>query len=254
MWLIGYLLQYAEWFALGLLSVLSAARYVNPADYPEPVQAILKFLAGRSFALILWLSIGIFLMRIVNQQLLERSASFNQVKSVLDSLHKNYFKDVPQEELFQHRATLFKAKKYVLGRLRYLEIFARSGTTFQKSATYFKINDEHESKNEGIAGWAWFTNAMPTVTDLAEWPANPNPNMQEDPVAEEYAKKGKLSVEKASVLNVKSRSVTAIPVRSSSGKKWGVLVVDSRNPNGISTASDKKALVELSADILTQIV
>jgi len=60
-------------------------------------------------------------------------------------------------------------------------------------------------------------------------------------------------METASLLKVKSRSVAASVVRRG-GAKWGVLVLDSRKPDGIAESEEKKALVSLAADFLSVMI
>jgi hypothetical protein len=107
--------------------------------------------------------------------------------------------------------------------------------------------------NEGVAGKAWFINASATILNLPLWPESPNGAKDYD-IRREYAERGLLSMQKAVRLNVKSRSITATVVRSPIGKKWGVLVLDSRHPDGVSDNAEKQALVELSAAIMSTIV
>jgi hypothetical protein len=96
----------------------------------------------------------------------ERVSNRKGIKRILDALQKAFFQDTQSDELYKHRVTLFKAcKKYrfiPFGRLRYLRVYARSGTRYQNSTTFFCIDDEFESANEGVAGQAWFKDAQVT--------------------------------------------------------------------------------------------
>lgn len=133
-------------------------------------------------------------------------------------------------------------------------MFARSGTAYHRSRTFLRINDEVETANEGLAGKAWFINATVTQLNLPAWPDANRAISSDWSSRKEYAERGFLTVDKAEGLNVKSRSVTATVVRSAIGKKWGVLVLDSRDPQGVSDAPDKKALMDLAADIMSNVV
>ena len=158
-------------------------------------------------------------------------------KSALDILRDALFKDMPSDEMFHHRATLFKAN---YGETK-LKFFCRSGTQYQKKVQPFKINNDNEKENEGIAGQAWFKDATLNYANLPEIPSDWR---DDDDRCEEYAKVGHLPLNKAKKLNVKSRSVVATPIRNLDGKRWGVLVIDSRNPNDVLDKSENKDLFE----------
>lgn len=248
------ILQIAEWGTLAALPILSALRSIEPKQHSEPLRSILEFLIDRFLLFLFSFALAALALKIINQLVVEKYfANRSEIKRVLDSLHKNYFQDVPQGESFKHRVTLFKARRrYFTGKPSYLEIFTRSGTAYQQSKTWFPIDDEDEAANEGVVGRAWFTNAQCNVTDLPLWPEVPNPNPEDDPTCQEYARKGLTSVARVSKLTIKSRSLTATVVRMQSGQRWGILVLDSREPNGIATDPQKQALVTLSADLITQ--
>ncbi len=150
-------------------------------------------------------------------------------KSALDILRDALFKNMPPDEMFHHRATLFKANR----RETKLKFFCRSGTQYQKKVQPFKINNDNEKENEGIAGQAWFKNATLNYPNLPEW--------RDD---DKYANSGHLPLDKVKKLNVKSRSIVATPIRNLDGKRWGVLVVDSRNPNEFLDKTQQNDLFE----------
>jgi len=253
--LLQFVLQIAEWLLVFIVTALAGARAADPSNYDELSRAILVFLQAGSFKYTFACALGVFCLKIVNEGLLRRRITkMGQVRFVLNSLHRKYFSNVPEEELYLHRVTVLRAKRFFSTTPHRLCVFARSGTSFQKSKTYLRIDDEHEDENEGVAGRAWFTNATATVTDLPQWPDKLYSPTQDTLTRSQYAQTGLLSVEKASRLNVKSRSITATVVRTVSGRKWGVLVLDSRNPQGIQNSREKKEIVELSAAIMSHMV
>jgi hypothetical protein len=247
------LLQFAEWVLVFVLTLLTATRNVDPEDQEQPIRAVLTFIHGKLFTYIFWTALSILVVKVVNAVIQHKTGRSDTIQNVLNSLHKQYFSGVPENELFQHRATLFKAKKFFSLRPNYLQVFARSGTAYQRSKTYLRIDDENENRNEGIAGKAWFINASASVYDLPSWPETWSSGT-DFARRKEYAERGLLSVEKAASLNVKSRSITATVVRTATGRKWGVLVLDSRDPAGILNVPEKKALAELSAEIMRNMV
>ena len=168
-------------------------------------------------------------------------------KSALDILRDALFKNIPADEMFHHRATLFKANR----RETKLKFFCRSGTQYQRNVQSFQINNDSEMQNEGIAGQAWFKDATLNYSDLpeisSEW-------RDDDDTCKEYAKAGHLPLGKAKRLNVKSRSIAATPIRNLDGKRWGVLVVDSRNPDDFLDKSKNKELFESIAATIEKLL
>lgn len=246
--------RYLGWVAVSLLTLLSAIRYASPTEQEQPLRSILEYIQGHYFSAVLILAIIILGLNFL-QEVLERWATDRRkLKQVLDSAHKVCFRGVPEERLYLHRVTLFKASRRRSVPGAYLKIFARSGTAFQRSDTRLLIDDERLDGNEGVAARAWFTNAQATVVNLPAWPEHPNPDHLNDPLCNEYATKGLIPINKAARLTVKSRSIDATVVRKPSGERWGVLVLDSQEPDGISDSPEKKALVALTADLLTRML
>lgn len=168
-------------------------------------------------------------------------------KSALNILRDALFKSFPPDEMFHHRATLFKANR----RETKLKFFCRSGTQYQRSVQSFQINNDNEKQNEGIAGQAWFKDAALNYSDLPEIPSEWRDG---DDKCKEYAKAGHLPLEKAKKLNVKSRSIAATPIRNLDGKRWGVLVVDSRSPDDFLEKSKNKDLFESIAATIEKLL
>ena len=158
-------------------------------------------------------------------------------KSALDILRDALFKDMPPDEMFHNRATLFKANR----RETKLKFFCRSGTQYQRRVQPFKISDDNEKENEGIAGLAWFKGATLNYANLPEVPPEWS---DDDDECREYANAGHLPLDKAKKLNVKSRSIVATPIRNLDGERWGVLVIDSRNPNEFLDKTQNNDLFE----------
>jgi hypothetical protein len=243
--------QYLEWVSLALITILPACRYANLANYSEPVRPLIKFLADWAFPLVIYFALGLIATKGVQQFTGRRTAHKQEIKHILDLIHKTYFRDRPEQEHYQHRVTAFKACKTLIRRRQYLKIFSRSGSIHLNSRTRLPIDSEHEAGNEGVAAWAWYTDAQLIRRGLPEWPQNPNPSHEKDPVCQEYARLGLMSVNLAARLRIKSRSLGATVVRNQAGDKWGALVLDSRDPQGVSDAPEKKDLLTLCADLLT---
>lgn len=248
------LLQIGEWFCAAMVPIIGASRYVNLEKWEEPFRAHLGLLIDWSFPLIMGLAVGGFGFKAAGALLEGVISNRDEIKRILDAFQKNYFQNVPEDH-YKNRVTLFKACKgyrlesYRPKRSRYLKIFVRAGTAYQKSKIWFPIDDEREEGNEGVAGRAWFENGHITVTDLPDWQDTSAPERNRN--CKEYAAKGFVSIPTAQRLDIKSRSISATIVRTPSGQRWGVLVLDSRDPQGISMEPEKKAMVTLIADVLT---
>jgi hypothetical protein len=230
-----------EWLALTLIPVLSAVRAKYPTA-PAPPRTLLEFIHGgfldRFVTILAVLALIGILARIVQEYLSPESKV--RAKAVLDYLLDAYFTGVPAAERYHNRVTLFKANR----RKTRLAAYCRSGTQYQRGIQPLHINDDDENLNEGVAGQAWFRNATVSTT----LPECPNRWSDADPACLQYAREGRLPLKVAGRLHVKSRSVLATPVRDFGGRKWGVLVLDSRKPDAIDPT--RSTLVESVAAAL----
>ena len=247
------------------LPVIAVVRTVDSDRITHPLgAALVAEVKEHDVALVVFLALAVLGGKIVQAFTEQRITNQTAVKAVLDSAHKVYFVDVAkvdQEQLYQHRVTLFKARRHLrdlgLNPLnwknwkRALSVQCRSGTTYQHSSMRLRIDDDNEAANEGVAGRAWFTNAAVTVS-LPEWPEDATGS--DDPRCVEYARLGFMSVKTASSVTVKSRSLSAHVVRTKTGVRWGVLVFDSRDPNGVSNQPERRHIMELSAHLLSQLL
>jgi hypothetical protein len=229
----------ADWASVLSIGVFSAIRAAFPTPDEKPVGVLNSLhsdLAKWFVPLIILLSLTALTSKIFQEVL--GSASKVRIKALLDALRDSYFSDVPGDERHHNRVTLFKADRNGTK----LKPLCRSGTQFQRSAASFRISNEDEASNEGIAGRAWFIDATLTVNELPT-PNEPWDDKHETCIA--YAEAGRLPLQKAAKLKVKSRSLLATPVRSLSGAKWGVLVLDSRKPD--SMVAERENLVSFVA-------
>lgn len=261
---------YVEWTLAFVLTLIAAARLRKPEEVENDLARLLLTYLGRHYlSAVFFLATGILLLKIFQKAGERWTTDRKAVKAVLDSAHRSYFKGVPDGELYAHRVTLFRARRHFRDfplRVwawrtwpwhlwkRSLRIHCRSGTAYQRSATRWRVDDEDELANEGVAGRIWFTNAAYGVEDLPEWPDPTPPNPSTDGTCQQYARRCHLSVERAAMLNVKSRSVGGSIVRSSRGARWGVVVFDSRDPRGVSNEAVKVEMMGLTAHLLGQLV
>lgn len=216
-----------EWLALALVPVLSAVRITYPESNGSPASFV-QFLHRsflESYVYILG-TLGILgVVAKIAQEYLNPESKI-RLKATLDAFFEAFFADAPESVRYTNRATLFKANS----KRTELVPYCRSGTQYQKGIQSFQVNDNNEYANEGIAGQAWFRNTTVGVHNLSECP---NPWTDTDQKCQKYAQEGLLPLSKAKGLHVKSRSILATPVRDFHGNQWGVLVLDSRKPNGV---------------------
>jgi hypothetical protein len=241
-------LKVIEWIVALLIAIVAAFSQASPSKWSEPFAAHVKFLVEWSIPLLVGLAFSTFFLKVLTEIVDRYVTNKDGIQKTLDELQKAFFQGLAPEDLYKHRVTLFKACCNPLTRARFLKIYARSGTSYQKVKVRFTIDDEGVEKNEGVAGRAYFTNGMLVVLGLPEWPT---PGDANHPVCKEYCQKGYVTWQKARELDVQSRSIAAVVVRNKAGERWGVLVLDSRDPQGVSLSASKRAMMTLIGQILT---
>lgn len=168
------------------------------------------------------------------------------VQTTMDELYKHAFRS-NADPSHHHRVTLFKHKLCRLrispwrlvywpwGRGRgpcsgWLVPVARSGHTTQRTKTVFLAPDDADAA-EGIAGLAWSCNKMIPMSNLPDLYTD-----KQDAAIQTYAEKTWLApnlVKKRIEKRLShARSYLGIPIEVK-GNRWGVLVLDSRSPDGI---------------------
>ena len=216
--------QYAAPVAI---TVLNSIRQAYPvAAYPSTRirDLLLQFLLDWNVPIIGLLGLSIVASKATQDWL--NKADITRLKNMVDSLHAAYFVGISEGERYHNRVTLFRANRKRVS----LEAVCRSGTQFPRGIQSLGISDDAEAANEGVAGWAWFTDSTVTRTNLPDCPV---PCVADDPQCQEYARAGLMPPDKARKLHVRSRSLLATPVRDRAGNRWGVLVLDSRRPDAI---------------------
>jgi hypothetical protein len=258
--------KWIEWTCLALIPVLAVLQRIGHESLsPGLARELMAIINAHPILPVFVLALG-GLAGKATQSALDRWVSDRKtVKAVLDAAHTVYFQGVAEHERYLHRVTLFRARRHwrdfpLLNFWNYrvlwkpaLRMQSRSGTAYQRSAPRLAIDDEDEDGNDGVAGRAWFANAEWTVVDLPEWPVPEPPDPLNDARCLAYSTQGCMRVHTCATIKVKSRSVTASVVRKA-GERWGVVVFDSRDPRGVSDAPPKKAVVQLTAFLLSQIV
>lgn len=186
------------------------------------------------------------------RMLQERASSLTQraIVQVLEGLRTEFFREGVNEADLP-RATLFdcRAPDPEKGLGRRLCIYARAGVYGDSTRTW-AIDDNEEAGCRGLAGQAWFTRTMISLSASCGWPTDGNPERKE-----EYALSLRLTLEEAESLNVKSRTLIATPIEVN-GIRWGVLTLDCSKDVLISSSrgSIHRRLLRLSSAMISGIL
>jgi GAF domain-containing protein len=154
------------------------------------------------------------------------------VHAFLDCARDQFFADRLDDPEPDHRVTLFRRKRFCFTRegwwwKGWIWAVERSGNTKRSSSVVFRATDDF-NKNNGVAGVVWGTKRPLPVSDLPDLEVDETPE-----TIAEYAKKTWVSPEWIAREKPRSRSLLGIPVEVRN-EPWGVLVLDSRAPDGVS--------------------
>ncbi|GAC1473849.1 MAG: hypothetical protein NVSMB9_23180 [Isosphaeraceae bacterium] len=164
------------------------------------------------------------------------------IQAILASVWQSYFVHVPIEERHKSRVTLFRCAEAaeIPERGKHLTIFARKGRN-PDSTCWWPVDDNDIDRCHGVAAIVWFYDLTKIVIAKCDWD-------DEDPVAQKtYAASMSTTIAEAKLLNIKSKVVGGSTVMVK-GRRWGVLVLDSREEGQVSEAGGKiKALNDAAA-------
>ncbi len=197
-----------------------------------------------------------------------RPRVWRTIEGVLDVLKESAFiDDCNDDPSHYHRVTLFqhmKRKFWILpwrgstpwGGSRtpfsgWLVPVARSGHTTQRSATVFLAPDDADNA-EGVAGQTWNNAVIVSHNSLPELTKTSS-----DADVIEYARKTGTSLESNRKRLGSGASTPAamvgIPVFVD-GRPWGVIILDSRKPNGIKSAEDNAVAFKIAQSLLEKLL
>lgn len=163
-------LRVIEWLLATLIAAVGAFSQVDPAEWGEPFRALVKFLVEWAPPILVILALATFVVKVLREIVERYTTNKDAIKKTLNALQQTFFQGVATEQFHKNRVTLFKACYNPIRQSRFLKIYALSGTSYQKVKVRFKIDDEEEGKNEGVAGRAYFVNGTVVAADLPEWP------------------------------------------------------------------------------------
>jgi len=254
-------LRRLEWvlgFAAVGIVLLAYFQKFSPADFQkfEPfIRDKLVWVSDEAWWMILSLTTVGAIAKVAKQRL-ESAWIWSAVKAIIDRIAKDAFKGVDGPQHY-HRATLFRHCRYkwwlsprrhplwpwgFQGRRRmpcsgWLIPVIRSGGMTQKTSTVFLAPDDADHA-EGVAGYVWSMRgegATVTVT-AAQAPLDSNASNSD---IQQYAKNTRTSEDwvrkQLGAQKVLSASFSGIPIEVK-GQTWGVLILDSRDPQAGSQA------------------
>lgn len=245
----------AEWVYMGCTLGAASLGWINGLDGEESWLKNRPFIKGgieniQDASLYLYLLVGfVFLVCFVVRHLGDPWIH-EKLQFILDEYQGKVFangapKDHDRVTIFQHRknclfARHWSAKEWYRpwGNNKpfsdYLVPILRSGHMSQKSKAIFYAPDESD-KAEGVAAMAWARGSSVVLNDLPE--ITPVTGKRE---REKYARTTKCDIGLLDRYIADGRqpprSIAAIPI-DCNGKLWGVVVLDSRSPQGVTDAS-----------------
>ena len=211
-----------------------------------------SWIIDNRFSLTLIVLVAFGLLSLMSR-LARESFDKKKLKKILGATAAICFGDV---DLSKHayRATLFKARRTLFFR-SWLGIVARSGSGEHKSSTIFSIGNSPEY-NTGIAGQCYFQNGATIIKTL--------PNISHDDgqqAISEYQKVGFLAPDEYKKLDIRALVLLATGIRTDEGKIWGILVLDTTDPNMTfdcdrtnTRVNRHRTHLEFAATALTQLI
>lgn len=199
------------------------------------------------------LVIGLVILATALVKLMADPWVVEKLQFILDEYQEKVFKNLNVSK-DHNRVTLFKYRENLFFRRHWLESptgwslfktrrwkgnylvpYMRSGHLTLKTKTLFFIDNENSAKTQGVAGVAWSRKEVFILPDLPEI----------KPITAKRTKENYAKVTMSSVRFLERyltegktppRSMAAVPVECN-GKLWGVIVLDSLDPLGVTKES-----------------
>lgn len=245
---IYYFFYYTQWLAGGAAAVLTALASKDPSKYPEwpRIQQSVAFgkaYIGIAFGLAVYVALANFTCKKIGAPW-----AWDAIKQIIDRFQKQVIKGSAQPKLDEHRITLFKFGRFnlrlkdwrCLGQrcrplkfrdlwtLRWFKPISRSGH-LGTLRTRFPLF-ENETRGEGVIGEVWKTEGVKRIDNLPKIP--PEPGTSDVEAYGIYADQVNCNENwlREEIGRTQARSFCGIPIELQSGKKWGVIIIDSVEP------------------------
>jgi len=191
-----------------------------------PIKPVGDFLfehrADGAFLLLLCLTILHFVIFVLSRY---KQIDRRKIERTLDTLANRHFAK-PDDEKHHYRATVFKARSLpLLG--SWLGIVARNGDKYRRMRTIFSIDRENRDRNTSLAGECWWQGGT-IIRSVAAFDEESEGEERERAI-QSYIKDTLISRDEFDAMAVKS-CVFLLTCIKIDGKKWGVLVLDSTDP------------------------
>lgn len=222
-----------------LAFVLAALRW-DPKQTPLTgwFAAFLTWCQGSSPLLLLILFAFSYLSRL--RSYAKPPTTWKKVHALLDEMQGQIFKEENDkgEPLHHYRVTLFKRgwcfRLHRWPWSGWLIPVERSGHMMRKTKTVFRAPDD-PNMLEGVAGLTWAKKAIVLIDNLPDLSKNPGvEGGLHDPDIGNYARSTLVHEDwvrqRVKERKQLGRSFCGIPVEVSGGTLWGVIVIDSQNP------------------------
>lgn len=227
-------LIFLQWTAGIILATTQAATKADPSRW-QFGSDFLTWLQHTAWATVPLLIVALGLMQVA-RWMIGPPWVWDTIHYLLDTF-RGYVFEEEGGPLHHHRVTLFKYVRVRFWLCRWpwsgwLVPVERSGHTTQKSRTAFLAPDDAD-RAEGVAGQTWAQNRVVPLDKLPD--INENPPCD---VLAEYARRTWIAEARLQKQRQHARSFCGIPVEVK-GKLWGVIVLDSRNPEVINQNADQ---------------
>jgi len=258
--------RFSEWVYACSTGIAVAEGYIlslQPSQeigyfHDHPVQAIL-IKSLQDWAIPIFALCGVLVVACFVVQRFGDPWVLDKIQFILDGYRSKCFAqfDGNRDPHDNHRVTLFKLERRLNPNwkikclfknerpliCKYLVPMLRSGHMSQNSDARFYVCDQ-SAENEGLAGLAWSMNShivkdqLPDLTSL--YSGRRVARQISDPLVAGYSAETNCSIEMINSYVTRKRHLpraigaTTVMVRD---KLWGVLVVDSRRPDGVSLDS-----------------
>lgn len=252
-WLLSKFQHIGSFLAFSTGVVFTIQTHIDPSKQPILV-GLLEKISNNAIPIYI-VAVFFFIVGIAFTKAMEPWRVKN-LKFILDSYQEKAFPKREGESEDENRVTLFKYKKRCwlcflerkglplpFQKHGYLVPFMRSGCQSQLSSAVFLVPNSSRH-TEGIAGRAYSTNRQVSIDNLANINSSTSDRnlkkyaentFMDESMARRYANENKTL----------PRSITAIPIEVNN-KRWGVLVLDSVHPAGISSDAISNYTVTLA--------
>ena len=199
-------------------SILDWANSFTGPTVPWYVEAILSFhIAVPVIAVCLLAGLQIY-------QEYRDNASKKLLKRFVDHLHKKHFPEPTGGNDPNYRVTFFTRGSL---RRNSLGVRVRSGSLHPTSRIRWDIKKSEAEDYHGVAGFAWARGVFVAIDDLPDYDGGRQPDR------DNYLKRTFIKEQDAKRIHWKARSYRGLAVQNSKSEKVGVLMMESKTPDGL---------------------